>query len=90
MAKTKFEKQYEEMMKNYKDVFDELKEKSSNPKTEEFKALQLKVMRIIRKNEDNLCSKMENTHYSNYSVNLAEKFWELIRIDYPEVDISID
>jgi hypothetical protein len=90
MAKTKFEKQYEEMMKNYQDVFDEMKKLSTNPKSEEFKEVQRKLMRIIRKNEDALCAKMENAKYANFSTGLADKFWELIRTNYPEVDIPVD
>jgi hypothetical protein len=86
----KFEKQYSEMMKNYQAVFDELKLKSSKPKSEDFKEVQRKALRAIHLNENALCSKTESTHYSNFSVNLADKFWEKIRANYPEIDYSTD
>jgi hypothetical protein len=88
MAKPKYERQYEQMLKDHQDSFDELKK--LDRKSEEFKSLQLKVIRIIRKNEDQLCAKTENTKFANFSLQLADKFWELIRKDYPEVDYSTD
>lgn len=87
MATPKFEKQYEEMIKINKSLFEELKQKSSNPKSDEFAEVQRKTIRIIRKNEDKLCSKSENAHYGNFSTNLAERFWDKVRENYPEVDI---
>lgn len=90
MANTKYEKQYSEMMENNQEVFDLMKTLSTKPKSPEFKEVQLKVLRIARKTEDKLCSKMENTRNSSFSTGLADKFWEKIRAEYPEIDISVE
>ena len=90
MSTTKYEKQYEEMIKINKSLFDELKKLSSNPKTEEFASLQRQIIRVIRKNEDRLCSRSENANFSSFTTNLANKFWEKIRENYPEVDYLTD
>ncbi len=87
MALTKYEKHYREMIDINKDLFDELKLKSKSPKSEEFREIQLKAVRVARRSEDRLCSKMENTKNSNFSTVLADKFWSLIRADYPEIDL---
>lgn len=86
MTTPKFKKQYDELIENNKELFDKLK---SAPKdTEEFNELQRRVLRIVRRAEDALCSKTENTHFSNFSTGLADKFWEEIRANYPEIDYS--
>jgi hypothetical protein len=86
MAVPKYEKQYQEMIKNNQRLFDSLK--TTKRGTEAFKDIQKKVLRIISINENALCSRTERTHFSNFSMGLAEKFWEKIRVDYPEVDFS--
>jgi hypothetical protein len=90
MASSKFEKQYQEMVKYNHDLFDELKLESADPKSEKFKEVQHKLLRVIHINENALCSKTEGTHYSNFSVNLADRFWEKIRDNYPEIDYSTE
>ena len=67
-------------------MFEELKQKARNPKSEEFKEIQRKILRIIQKNEDNLCSKTESTKYLNFSAGLSDKFRDKIRKNYPEID----
>ena len=49
MSNTKYEKQYNEMMLANKSLFEELKSLSFNPASEEFKELQRKLIRIIKK-----------------------------------------
>lgn len=83
MATPKYKKQFDEMVKNNKVLFDSLK--ITNKDSEEYKDLKQKLLRIIRKNEDILCSKTENTHYSNFSTNLADKFQAEIIAQYPEI-----
>jgi hypothetical protein len=84
MTTPKYKKQYIEMIEKNKDLFESLKKYI--PSSVEFKEVQSKVLRIIRKNEDKLCSKTENTQYSSYSVGLADKFMEEVRVNYPEID----
>lgn len=89
MAITKFEKQYNDMMTRNKKVFDDLKSLSNKPKSEDFRQTQLKALRVIKINEDALCSKTEkNKSFSSFSMQLSDKFWERIRAEYPEIDYS--
>jgi len=91
MATTKYEKQYQEMIERYKEVFEDLKKYSKKPKSEEFREVQFKAMRIVRRNEDALCSKTENNRrFSSFSTSLSDKFWEKIRSEYPEIDLSTE
>ncbi len=86
MATPKYKKQYQEMIKYNKALFDSLKD--TDRKTEEFRDIQKKVLRVIGQNENLLCSKTETTRYSSFSTNLSDMFWKEIRADYPEVDFS--
>jgi len=43
------------------------------------------ILKIIKEWESKLCHQQEKT-YSQYSGNLAEKFWEEIRREFPMID----
>lgn len=91
MATTKYEKQYQEMIERNKQVFEDLQKYGKNPKSEEFKEVQFKAIRIVKRNEDALCSKTENNkRFSSFSTSLSDKFWEKIRSEYPEIDYSFE
>ena len=45
-----------------------------------------KILRIIRRYEDSLCSRSENSGFGKFSSNLSEKFWEEIRAQFPLID----
>jgi len=87
MANPKYVKQYNEMLKKYKNDFELLKKLSSNKKSDEFLQLQKKILRTIRIYEDSLCAKSEKAKYNAFTPNLADKFMSLIRADYPEIDL---
>lgn len=44
------------------------------------------LLDIIRSYERKLCSKMERTSHGQYSNSVAEKFWSLVKKDFPLVD----
>jgi len=52
----------------------------------EFNEVGKQVTNIIREWEGRLCGYMEKGKYSNYSQNLADKFWLEIRNYFPYVD----
>lgn len=85
MAIPKYKKQYEDMIENNQELFDSLK--TLPKKSEDFKSAQRAAMRIVRKNEDLLCKRTENTKFTNFSTNLADKFTEEVQTNYPEVYI---
>lgn len=76
------------MLEEHPELFSELTEahtalQADSSKQESFDEVRRKAIRIISKYEDQLCSKTERTKFANFSTSLSEKFWELIRINYP-------
>ncbi|MCL4417533.1 MAG: hypothetical protein M1365_12715 [Actinobacteria bacterium] len=89
----KYKKQVEEMLEIHKDIFIPFKdihdkyladpEKWQEKLNEEGD----NILRIIRRWENNLCSKTESgRRYGKFSSNLSEKFWEEIRSIFPKID----
>jgi hypothetical protein len=52
--------------------------------------LQNKLLRLLKKTEDRLCMRSETTGHANYSLALAEKFWEEVRAKVPRIDDYIE
>lgn len=86
MALPKFRIQYDLMLENNPEVFETLKKAKQG--TAEFKEAQRTALRVVRKNEDVLCKRTENTKFTNFSTGLADKFMELVRANYPEIDFE--
>jgi len=52
----------------------------------EFNTVGREFQDIIRVYERRLCGKTESGQYSKFSQNLSEKFWGLVRKDFPKID----
>lgn len=80
------------MISQNKEVFDSFKkiheEYSKNPESCRVKYNQEgeKVMMIIRRYETRLCGKSEGSGFGRFSGGLSEKFWGLIRKEFPLID----
>lgn len=89
---TKYEEYYKLMVENNKQEFEEFKilhdQYALDPDSlqEEYNLKGALIQKIIREWEDKLCGHSEGTGYGAYSGGLAEKFWNRIRKDYPEID----
>ena len=89
---TKYEEYYQLMLENNKKEFDEFRiihdQYALDPdkNQEEYNKIGEGIQRIIRQWEDKLCGHSEGSGYGNYSGGLAEKFWNRIRKDFPEID----
>lgn len=44
------------------------------------------VVKVIRDWERKLCQHSERGQFGKYSSNLADKFWNLVRKDFPKID----
>jgi hypothetical protein len=44
------------------------------------------VQDVVHDYERRLCGKTESGQYSKFSANLSDKFWGLLRKDYPKID----
>jgi len=51
-----------------------------------YNAIGEKIVEIIREWDRRLCSHSERGVYSKYSAQLADKFWTLVRKDFPKID----
>ena len=45
-----------------------------------------KVVAIIRDYERKLCRESERGQFGKFSAGLADKFWTLVRADFPKID----
>lgn len=52
----------------------------------EFNAVGRLIQDVIHEYERRLCGKTEGGKYSKFSTKLSEKFWEIIRKDFPKID----
>lgn len=88
----KYKKQIEEMMEAHKNIFNafrELHDKyAADPKKwqEQYNEEGREVMVLLRRWENNLCSKSESGRYGKFSDKLADKFWNEIRTIFPKID----
>ncbi len=88
----KFKQTFDEMVAKNRELFIRFKivhdQYASNPRKykQEFNDLGEKVLPILHEYENILCGKSENSGYSRFSSNLADKFWSEIRKNYPKID----
>lgn len=89
---TKYQKIFSEMIENNQSLFSDFQQihdkyaKDSKAHQDQFNAEGKKVMDVIRDYENRLCGTQERGGYGMYSSNLSEKFWEVIRKQYPLID----
>lgn len=89
---TKYKQIFDEMLKKNRELFIKFKIThdlySSDRKTwvKQFNDEGEKVLEIIREYENHLCGHSEQGQYSKFSANLAEKFWQEVRKNYPKID----
>lgn len=80
------------MLKDYNEFFADFKKTCENYKSdpeewgEKFNEQGTKVLRIVRRYENALCAKSENTGFGKFSENLSEKFWDEVRAYLPLID----
>lgn len=93
MAKAKYKQYYEKMLEKEQELFEEFKPihdsyRENRAKHQaEFNQVGSKVVEAIHDWERKLCSAMGRTQYAKYSETVSEKFWDLIREDYDQIDM---
>lgn len=96
MAIPKYKKLFDEMYDLNKALFDEYEamlgkyDKDKKAYASSAVDLQNKLLRLLKKTEDRLCMRSETTGHANYSLALAEKFWEVVRARVPRIDDYIE
>lgn len=92
VSMTKYKKIFDEMINKNRELFIKFKithDMYANDKktwTNQFNEEGSRVLAIIREYEDILCRHSEQGQYSKFSANLAEKFWDEVRKNYPKID----
>lgn len=75
----------QKLFNEFKMIHDNFAENKLNWQ-EKFNEEGTKILRVIRRYENNLCSRSENTGFGKYSINLSEKFWGEVRAFLPLID----
>ncbi len=77
--------EYHEFFTDFKSLHDRLAAGDESV-LEEFNEKGQKILRIIRRYDNELCAKSENSGYAKFSSNLSDKFWEEVRVYLPLID----
>ena len=83
---------YQQMIDENKDLFDsffkihDLYTLDPKANQQQFNEIGRQIQDVIHIYERRLCGKTEGGMYSKFSSNLSEKFWSLIRQDFPKID----
>jgi len=93
MAQAKYQIYYQKMIDDNRSLFDRfakihhLFEADQNLNADAFHQLGKEVLEVIRDYDRRLCAAMGRGVYSVYSDKLSQKFWDLVRIDFPKIDM---
>lgn len=82
----KYKEYYQQMIDVNRELFDKFSTLDPAVNETEFNEVGRKVQDVIRDYEDRLCGHSESSQYGKFSSTLADKFWDLIRADFPKVD----
>ncbi len=88
----KFKQVFQEMLSQNKKVFDDFKiihdKYVSDPQTyqKQFNEEGEKILDIIRRYENRLCSHSQNTGYSKFTSSLADKFQQEVKNYLPKIN----
>ena len=89
---TKYQIYYQQMIDQNSDLFNEFMDlhdkysKDSKAWQVKYNAVGEKIVEVIRDWERKLCRESERGQFGKFSANLAEKFWTLVRNDFPKID----
>lgn len=89
---TKYQKYFQQMLEEHKDLFAKFKTVHDNyiqDETQwkaEFNKVGKEAIEIIRRYEQQLCNKTNSGQYSKFSTNLSDKFWTEVRSYFPRID----
>jgi len=81
---TRMLNQNEELFRNFTKAYEDYTNDSS--KKSEFDEIGREVNMVVKRTENKLCMQTDIGKFSNFSSNLADKFWVLVRENYPYID----
>jgi len=89
---TKYQQTFQEMLEYNTDLFSAFTKvhalyvQDAKKYQQQFNELGEEVLGIIRKYENILCNTSEGGKYGKFSSGLSEKFWSVVRAQYPKID----
>lgn len=92
MKSAKYQVYYQKLQDEHQQLFAEFKKihdgyaQNQHIWSEQFQTIGLKVLDLLRDTERRLCSGMMKGGYATYSNGVSEKFWALVKQDYPLID----
>lgn len=92
MAAAKYKQYYQKMREDNAALFDSFSEIHALYQSDQashqqsFNDVGQKVVDRVRDWDRRLCSAMGKGMYSQFSQKLSEKFWDLVRADFPLID----
>lgn len=93
MSQTKYREYYQRMVAENRQLFDEFLKindafkQDSVAHAAEFHQIGQRVVDKVRDFDRRLCSAMGRGVFSTYSQKLSEKFWDLVRQDFDQIDM---
>lgn len=93
MSKAKYQQYFEQMVAENQALFDKFgsihQQYRLNPEAnqDKFNDIGSEVVAIVRDWERRLCTVIGKGRYSQYSQQLSEKFWNLVRDSYDQIDM---
>jgi len=93
MASPKFQVYYQKMIDENRQLFDRFAKlnehyaKNPDSDTVEFHQFGQQILDVIRDYDRRLCAAMGRGVYSVYSEKLSQKFWDLVRQDFSQIDM---
>ncbi len=93
MAKAKYERYFEKMLVQEPELFEQFREIHDRYKQDqdqykaEFDRIGKKVVASIHHWERRLCTGMGKTQYAVYAHSVSEKFWDLVRQEFDQIDM---
>lgn len=93
MAQAKYKQYYQKMMAEnealfarFRQVHEQYRQNKAKHQPE-FDQIGQKVTTLIRDWDKRLCSAMGKTRYAHYSHAVSEKFWNLVREEFDQIDM---
>jgi len=82
---TRMINQNKELFENFSKVYKQF-EKEPEKFKEEFNTIGREVNVVVRRTDNKLCAQTEQSNYNKFSMGLSDKFWEMVRENYPYID----
>jgi len=77
--------QNKELFDNFSRLYDLMQQDEQKYKNE-FNVIGKKVNVVVRRTDNKLCAQTELSQFNKFSISLSNKFWEIVRENYPYID----